>query len=149
MNMAQPTTAARFNLAVSWITTGADMAYVYARMTTPSVADQSTLPRAKLYPADVLQMAEAGQVVELELSQVRGFVRTFVVPELLHRRAIKHTRDINDNKYALVPSFLPKCQEQLQQAASGQFALTLGFAAYFDQFPHNEAIPRRMYEHGR
>jgi hypothetical protein len=144
MNVAQPTTAARFNLAVSWITDDT----MYARMTTPRVADQGALPRAKLYPADVLQMAEAGQVVELELSQVRGFVRMFAVPELAkqRRRAIKHTKDINDtfDKYTLVPSFLPKRQQQSQQAASGHFALTLDFAAYFDQFPLNEAIRRRM-----
>jgi hypothetical protein len=49
-------------------------------------------------------------------------------------------KDINDTFDNVLSAKTPEAQ----QAASGQFALTLDFAAYFDQFPLNEANRRRM-----
>jgi hypothetical protein len=57
------------------------------------VADQGALPRAKLCPADVRQVVEAGQVAELELSQVRVCARVRL-PELAKQKQ-KYRRRCN------------------------------------------------------
>lgn len=93
-------------------------------------------------------MAEAGQVTETTLDEIRGYVHVFAVPELSkgRRRAIKHTKDINDafGRETLVPARLPTRAEQSRQAASGDYAISVDFAAYFDQFPMDDEVRRLM-----
>jgi hypothetical protein len=62
------------------------------------------------------------------------------------RRAIKHTKEINErfDKTTLVPALLPSRTAQSQQSASGKYAITLDFAAWFDQFELAQPIQFRM-----
>jgi hypothetical protein len=106
------------------------------------------LNRAKLYVEDVQRMQEAGQVREISPAQARGSVHLFAVAELAkaRRRAIKHTKEINErfDKTTLVPALLPSRTAQSQQSASGKYAITLDFAAWFDQFELAQPIQFRM-----
>jgi hypothetical protein len=136
-------TKERFIAASRWITDDG----MYA--TLPGRAyNLRDLERAKLYAEDVQKMVEAGQVREIPVEQARGTVHLFAVAELAkaRRRAIKHTKVINDrfDKATLVPALLPTRAAQSQQAASGNYAITLDFAAWFDQFELAQPIQTRM-----
>jgi hypothetical protein len=115
-------TKERFIAAARWITDDG----MYA--TLPGRAyNLRDLERAKLYAEDVQKMVGAGQVREIPVEQARGTVHLFAVAELAkaRRRAIKHTKVINDrfDKATLVPALLPTRAAQSQQAASGNFAI--------------------------
>ncbi len=106
------------------------------------------LPRARLSELDVRRMLEAGHVASTDPAAVLGSVLVFPVDEVSkkRRRCIKHTKDINDHfgRDTLQKVCLPSRSEQSLQSRSGKFALTLDFAAYFDQFELHPAISQRM-----
>jgi hypothetical protein len=133
----------RFNEAARWITEDG----MYAKLPSRGY-NFAQLERAKLDASDIQKMAEADQVVEIRPEEARGVLHLFAVPELAkgRRRAIKHTRDINErfDKSTLVPCFMPTRAEQSKQAATGKFAISLDFAAWFDQFELAPAVSRRM-----
>jgi hypothetical protein len=133
----------RFIAASRWITDDG----VYKELPGRSFSLRD-LERAKLYTEDVREMLEAGQVREIPIEQARGTVHLFAVAELAkaRRRAIKHTKEINDrfDKATLLPALLPTRAAQSQQSASGKYAITLDFAAWFDQFELAQPIQTRM-----
>ena len=137
-------TESRLEEAVRWILDDG----CYAGMQQHRPATTRQVPRAKLDVADVTLMHEAGQLKEVNLEFVRGYVQMFAVPELAkrRRRVIKHTRAINDafDRRTILPVRQPTRAQQSAQAASGAFALTLDFAAFFDQFEIAATIQRRM-----
>ena len=94
-------------------------------------------PRADLYSRDIARMLEVGQIEATTAEQVRGHVRVFAVPEVAkgRKRAIKHTRDINDvlGKETLIGQKVAGKRESIGLASKGPFMAALDFAAWFDQ----------------
>jgi hypothetical protein len=106
------------------------------------------VPAARISVEDVELMGKAGQVIPVERGDVLGGVRIFAVdePAKTRRRCIKHTLEINEmfGKETLRKVTLPSRLQQSEQSGSGKFAITLDFAAYFDQFELHPDIGRRM-----
>ena len=126
--------------ALKWILDA--MSYVGL---TPS----HTIPTTALSSAEVGQLVAAGQARELEEKETPlGGVRVFTVTELAkaRRRVIKHTAEINHTfgRDTLVPVQMPTRAEQSAQATKGEWALTLDFSAFFDQFELAAEVQRRM-----
>lgn len=130
---------AKFKVSLDWIT---------EPLKYQGLATSLRAPAARLSESDVQKMLEVDQIRHVNPNEVRGGVILFPVeePAKTRRRCIKHTRDINDffGKDTLQKVTQPTRTQQSVQSGSGPFAITLDFAAWFDQFPLHEQIGTRM-----
>lgn len=94
---------------------------------------------ARITAAELQHLLRVGQVEPTSFDEVRATCSVFPVPEWTkgRRRLIKHTEDLNDvfGRETLLHLQLIKAQELPATVHDGKYAITLDFAAWFDQFP--------------
>jgi hypothetical protein len=130
---ASEETVNRWRTAKKWLTEP------YTKMTRPG-----KFVEADLDEAAVTKMLDCGHCVAFDPSEVKGVVRIFPVPEVQkHRqRIIKHTADLNDlyQRDTLMGTKFLSRQSLIDSVRKGRFAITLDFAAWFDEFELGERV---------
>jgi hypothetical protein len=98
---------------------------------------------ARITTTELRQLLDAGQIEATDAGSIRATCNLFPVPELSkgRRRLIKHTKALNDRfgKETLLHVSLIRAQDLRATVHRGKYAITLDFAAWFDQIPLSEA----------
>eukprot|EP00760_Papus_ankaliazontas_P005436 PhM_4_TR1256/c2_g1_i2/m.81158 len=101
---------------------------------------------ARITSSELRSLLDAGQVELTTADDVAGNCHLFPVPEASknRRRLIKHTKALNDQfgRDTLLSVKLPRTQDLPMTVFAGQHAVTLDFAAWFDQIPLAETERR-------
>jgi hypothetical protein len=99
---------------------------------------------ADLEAVAVEKMLACGHCEEADPKHILGVVRIFPVPEVAkdRQRIIKHTADINDlyDRDTLMGTKFLSRQTLIDSVRKGRFAITLDFAAWFDEFELGEKV---------
>ena len=101
---------------------------------------------AELRVVDIEQMEAAQHIAEINAKDVMSTCNIFGIPEIFkHRkRIIKHTKWFNEKygKESLEGLKLLRAKELVHSVYAGRYAISLDFAAWFDQFEYDELVSR-------
>lgn len=99
---------------------------------------------ARLREEDIVQMEAAQHIAEVAAADVMSTCNVFCVPEIFknRKRVIKHTKWFNEQygKESLEGLKLLRAKELVRSVYAGKYAITLDFAAWFDQFEYDDLV---------